>query len=160
MNAYIHSSAEFSPCRSYRYALRRVWQPCRPLVLFIGLNPSTADASMDDPTVRRCATFAQAWGFGGLLIGNLFAYRSSDPSVLARLPDPIGLENDAWLTCLAVEVSLSVAAWGNRGRLHDRSRAVSKLLGELSCLGLTRQGQPRHPLYTRADTMLKVLRLQ
>jgi hypothetical protein len=121
--------------------------------LFIGLNPSIADAEIDDPTLNRCIKFARAWGYGGLVIGNLFAYRATDPKQLKRISDPVGPENDLWVGRLRSEVQLAVAAWGHRGVLQDRAARVSERMGELYCLGTTRSGAPRHPLYVPAVTM-------
>ena len=146
--------AEISACGNYRYALRRQWNHRSPRVLFIGLNPSTADADSDDPTLRRCMRFAQAWGFGGVVMANLFAYRATDPDTLRRVADPVGPENDRWLAQLRAEAEIAVAAWGNRGRLYGRAQAVSGRLGRLSSLGRTRTGAPRHPLYVRGSTAL------
>lgn len=139
-------SADFSPCRSYRYALRRTWDPARPAVLFVMLNPSTADAERDDPTIRRCVGFAQAWGFGGLVVGNLFAFGATRPADLRAAAEPVGPENDRWLAALAREAGLVVAAWGNDGRHRGRDAAVLRLLGTAHSLGTTRSGAPRHPL--------------
>ena len=90
----IVQSADFSACGTYRYALRRIWLPAAPQVLFIGLNPSTADEKSDDPTIRRCLGFARSWGYGGLIVANLFAYRATAPSALREARDPIGPLND------------------------------------------------------------------
>jgi hypothetical protein len=114
------------------------------------LNPSTADESTDDPTLRRCVGFAKSWGFGALAVGNLFAYRSTTPRSLRFCADPVGSENDRWLIRLHDESSLTVAAWGNHGRLHGRTSAVRRLLPGLHILGLTRLGEARHPLYVRS----------
>lgn len=111
------------------------------------LNPSTADAARDDPTIRRCLALARAWGFGALAVGNLFAFRTPCPQLLRTVPDPVGPDNDAWLRRLRAESALVVAAWGNHGSLHGRDRAVRPLLEGAQILGFTRQGRPRHPLY-------------
>ena len=142
--------AYISTCGSYRYTLRRVWDQRLPTVLFIGLNPSIADAEVDDPTLTRCINFAKAWRCGGLLMGNLFAYRATDPKQLNRVSNPVGPDNDMWLARLRSGVELAVAAWGYRGTLYDRAAAVAERMGELHCLGTTRTGAPRHPLYVRA----------
>lgn len=97
--------AHLSACGAYRYALRRTWDPARPAALFVGLNPSTADAERDDPTTRRCVRFARDWGFGGLLVGNLFAYRATRPRDLRAAAEPVGPENDWWLAALAREAA-------------------------------------------------------
>src|SRR4029078_1544091 len=95
------ADAIFSRCRQYRYVLRRAWRNDLPEVLFIALNPSTADEASDDATVRRCIGFARDWGFGALAIANLFAFRSSNPLSLRCATDPIGPRNDWWLSRLS-----------------------------------------------------------
>lgn len=147
----MHRSAELSSCGTYRYALRRAWDTARPPVLFVMLNPSTADAWVDDRTVGRCVGFARDWGHGGLVVANLFALRSTDPRALRSAPDPVGPENDQWLAALAREAGLVVAAWGNDGRYRGRDAEVLPLLGPVHCLGVTGRGAPRHPLYVRAE---------
>jgi hypothetical protein len=141
-----NSAAQISRCGTYRYALWRRWAPGAQ-VLFVMLNPSTADQSNDDPTIRRCIGFAARWGFGGVAVGNLFAYRTPSPRVLRHAAHPVGRANDRWLQRLAAESSRVIAAWGNDGVLLGRDAEVCDLLGPLYALGLTRQGQPRHPLY-------------
>lgn len=145
-------SARFSACRQYRYELWRRWDD-RPYALFVGLNPSTADETEDDPTIRRCIRFAADWGFGGLCMANLFALRATDPRVMLAHPEPIGPDNDATLCRLAVDAGIVVAAWGAHGAHRDRGREVLKMLAlDVCCLGQTKAGQPKHPLYLRADT--------
>ncbi len=146
-------SAAFSSCRTYRYALWRIWQPQEPQLLFIGLNPSTADEQADDPTIRRCLGYAQDWGYGGITVANLFACRTSDPAVLRAEEDPVGPENDRWLQVLADQAGLVVAAWGNHGMFRGRWKEVAAIFSELHCLELTRLAQPRHPLYTRKSSL-------
>lgn len=150
------ASAEFSACRQYRYELRRTWQAARPAVMFVGLNPSTADELRDDPTVRRCIGFARSWGFGSIVLVNLFAYRSTDPVQLAQVTDPIGPDNDNWIKCACEYVELIVAAWGVHGSLNSRDEAVLSWLPPAHCLGTTKAGAPRHPLYLAADTPLRL----
>ncbi|MGH2543551.1 MAG: DUF1643 domain-containing protein, partial [Ardenticatenaceae bacterium] len=145
----VQRGAIFSPCRRYRYALWRVWDVARPLALFVCLNPSTADGQMDDPTVRRCVGFARTWGYGGVSVANLFAFRAIHPADLKVSPDPVGPDNDAWLTALAGRADIVVAAWGNHGTFMNRSRTVFALISNPQCLALTRQGQPAHPLYLK-----------
>lgn len=145
------SSAEFSDCRRYRYALRRVFAD-GPAVLFVGLNPSTADESVDDPTIRRCLGFARRWGYGTLLMGNLYGWRSTDPLALANVDDPVGPENDYWLERLARNANRVVAAWGaDPGPVRMRPVQALVVIGHCVALGLTKDGSPRHPLYMRAD---------
>jgi len=141
--------ATFSPCRRYRYALWRRWGE-GDQVLFVMLNPSTADERTDDPTLRRCVAFARSWGYGALAVGNLFGYRTSRPAELHSVADPVGTDNDDWVRRLASGSALVVAAWGNRGRLWGRSVAGREMVSPCHMLGLTRQGEPRHPLYMPA----------
>ena len=116
------------------------------------LNPSTADELTDDPTIKRCIGFARTWGYASLAVGNLFAYRSTSPAELYQAIDPLGPENDRWLTRLQEESSLTIAL-GNQGRLLGRSTVFGRMLGGLHILGLTSLGEPRHPLYVRAGAM-------
>jgi hypothetical protein len=144
--------AAFSRCRRYRYALWREWDASLPMVLFVGLNPSTADARQNDPTIRRCIDFARRWGYGSLAVGNLFALRTPYPRVLKAAIDPVGLRNDWWLRKLGREASLVIAAWGADGAFLARSESSLELFDQLWCLGRTRSGEARHPLYLRADS--------
>lgn len=144
-------TAEISPCGQYRYALGRRWG-AGPAVAFIALNPSTADESADDPTIRRMMGFARGWGYGGLVVGNLYAYRATKPADLWKAPDPIGPDNDGHLAQIAAGCERIVAAWGANAR-PDRIAAALALPGmnRLTALALTNNGQPRHPLYLRGD---------
>lgn len=148
--------AVISPCGTYRYELNRVWDwdSARSVVGWIMLNPSVADAEHDDPTIRRCMGFARRWGHGGIVVRNLFALRATDPRQLRRHPDPVGPVNPAHLA-QAVHDAFTVCAWGS----HPMAAAPGKRLvdGLLSagvdvrCLGTTRNGHPRHPLYVKGD---------
>lgn len=151
------SGAEFSACRNYRYALWRRWEHGAPYVLFIGLNPSTANEHEDDPTIRRCKRFAADWGYGGLYMANLFALRATDPRAMLAHHEPVGIDNDVWLQDLARSAGVVVCAWGSHGSHLERDRHCRALLAarDLMCLGTTRDGQPRHPLYIRADKPLE-----
>lgn len=145
------ASATISPCETYRYDLQRSWIGGEGYVLFVGLNPSTADATQDDPTIRRCIGYAKAWGFAGLRMGNLFAWRGTDPNAMVQASkagiDVIGPDNDRHLRQAAAGAALVVAAWGARGTLHGRDRAVRDMLPGMHVLKLTRDGHPGHPLY-------------
>jgi hypothetical protein len=154
----IHSSAKFSSCRRYRYSLSRAWNLDLPTIVFVGLNPSTADEHVDDATVRRCLGFARNWNYGGLVLVNLFAYRSTDPSALRQAEDPIGPLNDESIASCCRSASRVVVAWGIHGDCHRRDRDVLSLLSRPYCLGLTRNGAPKHPLYLAADTRLRLFR--
>lgn len=119
--------------------------------MIIGLNPSTADETSDDPTVRRCIAFARAWGFDALCMTNLFAYRATDPHDMKQATEPIGEENDATLRTMARRAGVVVAAWGTHGTHLGRDRAVRAALSSLHCLRLTKHGSPAHPLYLPAS---------
>lgn len=147
----MESSAEFSACRSYRYALWRIWDAQAPLLNIIGLNPSTADAVHNDNTIRRCIGFAKDNGFGRVCVTNLFAYRATYPSDLLAFHAPIGPENDEWLKRIAGQADQILYAWGNDGLVHGRDAVVQGFLPPGSCLGTTKKGAPRHPLYVRKD---------
>ncbi len=150
-------SAVISNCGLYRYELRRVWEPDKGIVNFIGLNPSTADAETDDPTIRRCINFARDWGYGGLIITNLFATRLTDSKQLHLVNFPVGPDNDWWLRHAANEAKIVVAAWGAHPLAPKRGkRALNVILDDFACapihcLALTKDDQPRHPLYLRGD---------
>lgn len=138
----------------YRYSLWRRLGGARRRVLFIMLNPSTADETADDPTIRRCATFARSWGYGRLEVCNLFAYRATDPRQLRRVGDPVGPLNDAMIARAMRRVECVVVAWGVEGARSRRADVVMGLLrsSTVYCVGTTRDGFPRHPLYVRRDT--------
>jgi hypothetical protein len=143
--------AAFSRCGRYRYALWREWDASRPTVLFVALNPSTADHRRDDPTIRRCIGFSREWGFGALVVANLFAFRTPYPKLLRVERDPVGPRNDRWIGRLVDDSSLVVAAWGANGDYQRRASHVADRLGDCHALGVTSSGAPRHPLYVRAD---------
>lgn len=148
--------AEFSADRLHRYVLWRAWDRRKGAVTFIGLNPSTADERLDDPTIRRCLRFARDWGYGQLLMVNLFSFRATKPRDLWMARDEVGPDNDDHIVGCANAARLIVAAWGASSfpvKLR-RAEAVRELLGsrDLYHLGLTMAGHPRHPLYLRADT--------
>ena len=152
-------TATLSPDGRYRYRLGRRWAE-GATVTWIMLNPSTADAANDDPTIRRCTDFTKRWGYGGLTVVNLFALRATDPRALRRAYDqPIGLpDNDRHIVEATASAALVVAAWGAHGTMYARDRQVRMLLDgrAVHCLGTTKAGQPRHPLYLARDTELAV----
>ena len=150
-----YKSAVFSEDRKYRYALWRWWDKSKPYVMFIGLNPSTADETEDDPTIRRCIKFAQSWGFGGLCMVNLFAIRATDPRNMLKHPEPIGIDNDEHLIMISDKAGKIVAAWGTRGDHKNRDKEVMAFIPDMFCLEITKEGFPKHPLYIRSNTKLK-----
>ncbi len=154
---YCNSGAVFDKTNIYRYTLWREWFPDHPRLTFIMLNPSTADAQRNDPTISRCIAFAQRWGFGALEVVNLFAYKATNSCELLKVANPIGDENDRFLTQVLARSSCIVAAWGTKGTLLDRDKHVLQLLAQwqnVYCLGATKEGHPRHPLYVKGDTGL------
>lgn len=154
----MQTGAEFDVTGRYRYRLWRSWDEEATRVGFVMLNPSRADGVVNDPTIRRCLGFARSWGFGGLEVVNLFAYCTAHPKELCQVADPIGRENDRYLAQLAERVDQIVLAWGNDGCLQSRDRTVRVLWGDrtpIYCLGMTKLGQPQHPLYIRRDVLLK-----
>jgi len=151
----IETYAEFSNDRKYRYDLWRIWDREKPFLMVIGLNPSTANEAEDDPTIRRCKRFAFDWGFGGLCMMNLFAVRATKPKDMLRNVSPIGGSNDDRLLKNAKNSGMILAAWGANGSHLARGFDVRKLIErekQMMCLGRTIAGQPRHPLYIKADT--------
>jgi hypothetical protein len=145
----LKKDASLSTCRKYRFALWRIWDEALPYAMIIGLNPSTADEVEDDPTIGRCIDFAKSWGYGGLCMANLFAYRATDPEDMIKASDPIGAENDQWLINLAKDAGVVVAAWGNDGSYKGRSKEVIQLIPSLHYLKLNKTGEPAHPLYLK-----------
>jgi len=145
------NTAKLSKCRKYRFALWRTWDDAKPVVLFIGLNPSTADENSDDPTLTRCINYAKLWGYGGVCMANLFAFRATEPAQMKSAKDPVGSQNNRWLKNLAGEAGLIVAAWGNDGIYLQRSKQVRKMLPGIHCLKINKSGEPAHPLYQKAN---------
>lgn len=156
-------NAVLDPSGRYRYRLWREWPVLggTGTVAFIMLNPSTADAAADDPTIRRCIRFAQGWGYARVEIGNLFAWRATEPRELMAAArsgvDVVGPLNDRALLSLANQADLVVCAWGahpySRGhRPAQLARILDRAGAETACLGTTHSGAPRHPLRLAADT--------
>lgn len=146
------SDAVLSDDGQYRYRLSRTWDTAKPTVAFVMLNPSTADATEDDPTIRRCLGFAKAWGYGSLVVVNLFGLRTPDPSNLRDHPNPVGPANDEHLRAVCDDAEQVVAAWGANGSLQGRAQEVGQTLeADLYALDTTKAGHPVHPLYQPAD---------
>jgi hypothetical protein len=150
-------SATFSDCLRFRYELTREWDAALPWCCFIGLNPSTADATLDDPTIRRCIRFAQSFGCGNLLMLNLYAYRTPSPRALfaarKRCVDIIGGTENHFAS-MQKRISersaqVVVAAWGRHGK--GRGREALLHMDGLSYLAMNADGSPKHPLYLKAD---------
>lgn len=147
----IESNARFSPCWTWRYDLWRCWNPAGPTILWLLLNPSTADELNNDPTVERCERRSRAVGAGGYHVCNIFALRSTDPKGLYTAADPVGPENDEAIIATARAANRVICGWGNHGRLHNRGREVLAMLRENNivpyCLKVTGASEPGHPLY-------------
>lgn len=145
------AGAAFSSCRRWRYLLWRRWDASRPAANFLMLNPSTADETVLDPTCSRARDYAERWGYGALLVTNVFAYRATDPDDMKAAKDPVGKGNDAAIVRAAKASALVVCAWGNHGAHLGRSSAVKRLLARaglaLHVLRLNANGEPAHPLY-------------
>ena len=147
------SGAAFSACRRWRWLLWRRWDASRPAANFLMLNPSTADERALDPTCARARDYAERWGYGALIVTNIFAFRETRPELMKAAADPVGRGNDAAILRAAKEAALVVCAWGNHGAFLDRSRRVRALLEKnqiaLHALRLNANGEPAHPLYLR-----------
>lgn len=145
--------ARISSCGRYRYALFRAWEEAKPTVAWIMLNPSTADAEVDDPTIRKCINISKACGFGSLVVANLFAWRATNRAQLRRVDAPTGgAENDRAIAELALGSQMVICAWGKDGRLFGRDAVVLRFLhatGPIALfhLGLNEDRTPKHPLY-------------
>jgi hypothetical protein len=161
--------AVFSDCRTYRYELWRVWDESLPYVAFIGLNPSTADETKDDPTIRKCRHFAKAWGYGGFVMLNLFPFRATDPRELKKAKQPYGelymprggvywWSNTKRIVEHVRASGLIVAAWGVDGAHRNKAWNLMNFLTQHSmgprihCLGTNNDGSPKHPLYLANET--------
>lgn len=155
---YLHCGAVVSSCENYRYLLERRWTKTGDTCTFLMLNPSTADGKQDDPTIRRCVGFAKSWGFSGMAVVNLFAWRATDPKkMLLRGGDIVGPENDLYTLQAVESARLLVCAWGasagivGLGRGHEVTKMLKTHGHELHALKLTAHGFPCHPLYLPAE---------
>lgn len=165
-----------SACRKYRYTLWREWKtqadllnpptsrsgrwPDHSYAMFIGLNPNTADETQDDPTIRKCIGFAKLWGFAGLLMTNLFAFRATQPKDMMAQERAVGEENLAWLHRGAKDAGIVIAAWGTNGSFRHQDRVVESHIKHLAgkqimCLRTTKDGYPEHPIYVPYETTPK-----
>lgn len=145
------AGARFSPCRRWRYLLWRRWDAAKPVANFLMLNPSTADEVKLDPTCARARGYAERWGYGALIVTNVFAWRATDPAKMKAVEDPVGPGNDGAIVKAAKESEIVVCAWGNHGAHKDRSRQILKILSKnkirLHTLRVNANGEPAHPLY-------------
>ncbi|MDE0530331.1 MAG: DUF1643 domain-containing protein [Albidovulum sp.] len=147
----VSSIAEYSDCMRYRFNLQRTWSESEAGILFIMLNPSTATERQNDPTVERCERRARSMGYGAYRVCNIFGWRDTSPADLRQAEEPIGRGNDEAILESSEWADAIVCAWGNHGSHLNRGREVESLLRDagkqLTHLGLTKIGQPQHPLY-------------
>lgn len=153
----IERSASISPCERYRHSLSRYWDREKGFVLFVMLNPSTADANKDDPTIRRCMGFAKSWGYGGIEVCNLFDWRATKPAHLRnKLAIAVSDKNDPTLRVRVSTAAAVIAAWGNipwaQKRIDEVYRTIFNEEKRWDCLKISKAGFPWHPLYIPAAT--------
>lgn len=158
---FLERDAVLSDCGKYRYLLRRSWDHKLPRALYIMLNPSTADAEVDDATIRSCFRLAKSWGYGSFEVVNLFAWRATNPAELEKAADPVGNPRNANIMQMALKrCDLTICAWGAHAMASERGPlAVSTIRGlkpMAYCLGTTKSGAPKHPLYIKTGTMPQV----
>ena len=159
MNDYIETDAELSADERYRYRLRRAWRKQPGFLLWVMLNPSTANALKDDATIRKCVGFAKRWGYGAIEVVNLYALRATRPDELVLSDDPIGPENDEWIRQFAAKATGICAGWGSQKLplFKQRVRDVLAMIPcEVACIGKTRDGFPRHPSRPSYATPLEI----
>jgi len=155
IEAPVEKGAVISKNGLYRYSLWRIWDESKPKVMFIMLNPSTADGETDDPTIRRCMGFARSWGFGGILVGNLYAYRATNPKELYKADEPQGKMNPLFLSQMAKKSDTIVCAWGDCDFVKKQPKApLIPSHAKIKVLGLNKSGTPKHPLYVPANVEL------
>jgi hypothetical protein len=157
---FLERDARLSGCGRYRYLLRRTWDYDKPRALIVMLNPSTADAEIDDPTIRSCIRLSKGLGYGSFEVVNLFALRATDPLELQRADDPIGPDNDEAIEAAIGRCDFAICAWGAHPMAGNRDDTVRSLLRTrrpaVFCLGTTKSGAPKHPLYIKTGTPLQV----
>lgn len=149
------NGAKFSECRKYRYALWRIWDKEKPLIMFIGLNPSTANENDDDPTIRRVKRFAFDWGYGGVYMMNCFSFVSTNPKDVQLINDIS--QNDIWLLLVRDKCKDAVFAWGNFRvvRATGRDKELIKMFPNAKALEINKNGSPKHPLFVKSNCILK-----
>lgn len=158
---FLERDAVISDCGKYRYLLRRSWDYSKPRALYVMLNPSTADASIDDPTIRSCTRLVRALGYGSFEVVNLYGWRATDPTELIGAPDPVGKDNDHIAAAAIGRCDVTICAWGAHPMADRRKRAMLSLISShrpaAYCLGKTKAGNPKHPLYIKTGTQLETI---
>lgn len=156
---FLERDARISDCGRYRYLLRRTWDHGQPRVLIVMLNPSTADAEIDDATIRSCIRLSKGLGYGSFEVVNLFALRATDPAELQRAADPVGPSNDDVIEAAIGRCDLAICAWGAHPMGGNRSSTVRSMIRShrpaVFCFGTTKSGAPKHPLYIKSGTPLQ-----
>jgi len=145
------TNAILSEDRKYRYVLSRIWNESKPIIMIIGLNPSTANETKNDPTVAKCINFAKSWDYGGVYMLNLFAFRATLPQDMFGEKEPIGNENDHYIDKYSKLSEKIVCAWGNHGSYKNRGKEILSKLDKLYYLKLNKTGEPAHPLYLKRN---------
>lgn len=160
MNRYLEKTAVISDCGKYRYLLRRAWDFAKPRALLIMLNPSTADATADDATIRSCVRLVSALGYGSMEVVNVFGWRATDPNELPKQPDPVGPQNEDIIEAAIVRSDVVICAWGANVMAQRKANYVRSLVSRRRpatyCFGKTKAGFPKHPLYIKSGTALEV----
>lgn len=149
-----NNGAYFSKCRKYRFALWRIWDDSKPLIMFIGLNPSTANEHEPDPTIKRVTKFAYKWGYGGFYMMNCFAFVTAYPKELFKPYAEIE-ENDRWLKLISERCSEIIFAWGTFEAAKYRAEELCEMFPNGKALVVNKDGSPRHPLYVKGDIVPK-----
>jgi len=147
----LKTDAILSEDRKYRYLLSRIWDESKSTVMIIGLNPSTADETENDPTIERCISFAKSWGYGGVYMLNLFGFRATQSKDMFNAEEPIGIDNDEYIKKYSKICDKVVCAWGNDGNYKNRSQEILAIIKNSYYLKLNKTGEPAHPLYLKAD---------
>lgn len=151
-------SAIFDETKKYRYVLTRQWGNNKNFVNFVLLNPSTADENLDDPTIKACIRFANNWGYDGIWVTNLFAFRATKPHDLIQCSSPVGNQNNKYLEKYSKKSKMVIIAWGNHGNFLNRDKEVIKILSKIKnlyCIDITTKGNPKHLLYINRNTKYK-----
>lgn len=158
---FLERDAVISDCGKYRYLLRRTWNHSCPRLLYVMLNPSTADAEVDDATIRSCIRLAKGLGYGSFEVVNLFAFRATDPEELVKADNAVGPRNDPLIEAAVARCDMVVCAWGAHAMTNagQRASAVRQMIRSqrpaVFCLGKTKAGAPKHPLYIKSGTPLE-----
>lgn len=159
---FLERDAVISDCGKYRYLLRRTWDHTKPRCLYVMLNPSTADANVDDATIRSCIRLAKGYGYGSFDVVNLMAWRATDPKNLpTKPPEAMGSDNPRIIEAAIARCDIVICAWGAHPYAERFKGAVLDMVSlyrpAAYCLGKTKSGAPKHPLYIKSGTPLQVL---